>query len=71
MLLLLLILLSFCYHYYYEFSICNNLFFGMKIAKRFSGKSSFNKLSLLIGVPLKSQLVGYPNGETMESNDKQ
>ena len=54
MLLLLLILLSFCYHYYYEFNICNNLFFWMKMANRFSGKSSFNKLSLLIGVPLKS-----------------
>ena len=26
----------------------------MKMANRFSGKSSFNKLSLLIGVPLKS-----------------
>ena len=30
------------------------LFFWMKMANRFSGKSSFNKLSLLIGVPLKS-----------------
>ena len=61
MLLLLLILLSFCYHYYYEFSICNNLFFWMKMANRFSGKSSFNKLSLLIGVPLKSIQVNEWN----------
>ena len=54
MLLLLLILLSFCYHYYYEFNICNNLFFWMKMTNRFSGKSRFNKLLLLIGVPLRS-----------------
>ena len=67
MLLLLLILLSFCYHYYYEFSICNNLFFWMKMANRFSGKSSFNKLSLLIGVPLKSIQVNEWNKKKIRS----
>ena len=33
----------------------------MKMANRFSGKSSFNKLSLLIGVPLKSIQVKESN----------
>ena len=39
----------------------------MKLANRFSGKSSFNKLSLLIGVPLKSIQVNEWNKKKIRS----
>ena len=61
---IIIILLSL---YYYEFSICNNLIFWMKMANRFSGKSSVNKLSLLIGVPLKSIQVNEWNKKKIRS----